>query len=56
VRQKSILLGLVEAMNFVDEHDGSRAVLPRALRVGHDLLDLFDPGQHRGEFNELRLG
>ncbi len=56
VRQKGILLRLVEAVNFVDEDDGARAVLPRPLGVGHDLLDLFDPGQHGGKFDELRLG
>jgi hypothetical protein len=43
MRKKRILLRFVEAMDFVDEHDGPRAVLLGALRVGHDLLDFFDP-------------
>ena len=56
VRKERVLLRLVEAMNLVDEDDGPRAVLLRPFGVGHDLLDLFNPGQHRGELNELRLG
>ena len=56
VRQKRVLLRLVEAMNFVDEDDGARAILARPLGIGHHLLDLFDPGQHGGEFDELRFG
>ena len=56
VRQERILLRLVEAVNLVDEDDGPRAVLPRAFGVGHDLLDFFDPGEHGGELDELRLG
>ena len=56
MRKERILLRLVEAMNLIDEHDRARPILPSALRIGHDLLDLFDPGQNRGEFNELRLG
>ena len=39
IGKKSVLLRFVEAMNFVNEDDGPRAVLARALGVGHDLLD-----------------
>ena len=56
VRQERILLGLVEAVNLVDENDGARSILSRPLRIGHDLLDFLDAGQHRGELDELRLG
>ena len=56
VGQKSVLLRLVEAMYFVHEDDGARAVLPRALRVGHDLLDFLDAGQHGREFDEVGVG
>src|ERR1700746_2529230 len=56
MREKRILLRLVEAMNLINEYDRARPILPRTLRIGHYLLDLFDSGQHRGEFNELRLG
>src|SRR5271166_319654 len=43
-------------MNLIDEDDGSRAVLAGTLGVGHDLLDLFDPGEHSGELDKLRFG
>ena len=56
MREKSVLLRLIEAVNFVDENDGSRAVLAGPLRVGHDLLDLFDSGQHSGKFQEVGFG
>jgi hypothetical protein len=56
MRQERILLRLIEAMNLVDEHDRPGPILPCPLRVSHDLLDLFDPGEHRREFNKLRLG
>ena len=55
VWQEGVLLSLVEAVNFVDEDDGTRAVLTRAFGIGHDLLDLFDSGEHGGKFNELRF-
>ena len=56
VGQKGILLSFVETVNLIDEDDGARAVLTGALGVGHDLLDLFNPGEHGGEFDKLRLG
>ncbi len=56
VRKKCVLLGLVEAMNFVDENHGASAVLPRSLGVGHDLLDFLDPGEHGAELDKLRAG
>ncbi len=43
-------------MHFVDEDDGAGAILPRALGIGHDLLDFLDPGEHRGELDEVRVG
>ena len=42
VREKRILLSFIEAVDFVDENDGARAVLAGALGVSHDLLDLLD--------------
>ena len=56
MRQEGVLLGFVEAMDFIDEHDRARAVLPGALGVGHDLLDFLDAGEHGGELDKLRLG
>src|SRR5271157_2882566 len=56
VWQEGVLLRLVEAMNFVDEDDGARAVLAGAVGVGHDLLDFLDAGEYRGKFDELGFG
>ena len=56
MRKEGILLGFVEAMNFVDEDDGARAILARAFGIRHDLLDFLDADQHRGKFDEVRLG
>ena len=55
MRKKCILLGLVETVNFVDEHNRPRAVLSCPLRVCHDCFDFLDPGQNRRELNELRF-
>jgi hypothetical protein len=54
--QEGILLGFVEAMNFIDEDDGPRAVLAGAVGIGHDLLDFLDPGHYGGELDEVSLG
>src|SRR5277367_3676474 len=54
--EKGILLRLVEAMNFIDENDGSGAVLASAVGVAHDLLDLLDPDHHGGKSDEIGLG
>jgi len=56
VRQERILLRLIEAVDFVDEHDRPRAILLRPLRVRHHLLDLFDPRQHCRKLDVVRLG
>ncbi len=46
---------LVEAVHFVDEHDGSSPGAPRVLGRGHHFLDFLDPGQHGAERNELGM-
>ena len=56
VRQEGVLLRFVEAVNFVDEDDGARAVLAGAVGVGHDLLDFLDAGEHGGKLDEVGLG
>src|SRR5262249_32599119 len=56
VGQKRVLLGAVEAVDFVHEENGPRAVGAGLFRVRHDLLDLLDPGEHGGKLDELRLG
>src|SRR6266851_4784275 len=55
IRQKRILLGLVEAVNLVDEQDGARPEPSRLLCLHHHLLDLFDPGEHSRKLDEARL-
>ncbi len=55
MRQKSILLRFVEAVNFVDKDDSARAILASAVGVAHDLLDFLDAGEHGGKLNEVRF-
>ena len=43
-------------MYFVHEDDGPRAILARPFRIGHNLLDFLNAGQHSGKFDELRVG
>ena len=55
VGKEGVLLRFVEAMNLIDEDDGARVpARRRAFRVGHNLLDLLDAGQHGGELDEGR--
>ena len=56
VRQEGILLRFVEAVNFVDEDDGARAVLAGAVGIAHHLLDFLDAGEHGGKLDEVGLG
>src|SRR5438067_6475924 len=53
VGKKGVLLGFVEAMNFIDKYDRSSAKVAGFGGVGHDLLDLFDSAQNGGEFDEI---
>ncbi len=56
VRQKSILLALVEAVDFVHKQNGAPpgiAVLPRAL---DRLADLLHAGGHRRDAFDIRVG
>ncbi len=56
-RQEGVLLGLVEAMNFVDEEDGAPAA-PAAvvLGFGHHRANLLDAREHGAEGHEPRPG
>ena len=56
VGQESVLLGFVEAVDFVDEEDGARAEGRGFFGVDHDLLDFFDAGEDGGEFDEAGAG
>ena len=56
VRQKRVLLRLVEAVDLVDEHDRARGRDgAAAARLGDDLAQLADAPQHRAERHEVRL-
>ena len=57
VRQERVLLGLVEAVDLVDEEDRALAAEREALRgLGDEAPDLLDAGEHGGERGEVRLG
>src|SRR5207245_1794044 len=56
VRKESILLGFVEAVNFIDEDDGAIAGFGFQFGSGHDFLDFLDAGQDRAERDEAGFG
>ena len=55
VRQEGVLLGLVEAVNLVDEQDRPRVQIGGFGRVGHHLLDLFNAAHDGRELDEAGL-
>ena len=56
-RQQRVLLGLVEAVDFVHEEDRALAELPAALlRLRDRLPDVGDAGQHRVDGDEVAAG
>src|SRR4030067_835900 len=57
VGQKSILLGLIEAVNLIDEQNSSLVIEFSVFSgPGYDLLDLFDHGSNRREEYKIRIG
>src|SRR5437763_12541947 len=56
MRQKCVLLGPVKTVDLINKQDGAGTVLAGLLSIRHDLLDLFDSGEHRRELDELRFG
>ena len=56
VGEEGVLLGLVEAVNLIDEEDGAGAEFRRFFGVDHDLLDLLDAGEDGGELDEAGAG
>ena len=57
VRQEGILLGLVEAVDLVDEQDRAAPVLlADAPRLLDDHAQFLDARQHRREGDEVRIG
>jgi len=53
VRQKGILLGLVETVNFINEDDGALGGVGFALGLGHDLFDFLDAAENSAEGDEF---
>src|SRR3546814_10966132 len=51
--RSGILLGLVEAVDFVHEQAGAAALPLRHLSGDHGVADVLDPAQHRGNGDEL---
>ena len=54
VRQKGVLLALVEAVHLVHEDDGALALAQRHLRPLHRLADVLHAAQHGADADELR--
>ena len=48
-------LGLIEAMDFVDEDNRAPPGPPGMFGCGHDVLDLFDSRQHGAEGDKLGM-
>ena len=55
VRQESVLLGLVEAVDLVDEYDRAAAGAPQPLGVRQNHLHVLDAAQDAAEGYELAL-
>ena len=56
VGEEGVLLGFVEAMDFVDEDDRAMAGAGFMLGGGHDFLDFLDAGENGAERNEFGAG
>ena len=56
VGQESILLRLIEAVDFVHEHNRADAEMPVAFRLLHHLPDFLDAAGDGGEVDEVALG
>ena len=56
VGEEGVLLGLVEAVDLVDEEDGAGAEFGGFFGVNHDLLDLLYAGEDGGELDEAGAG
>ena len=54
VREKGVLLGFVEAVNFVDEDDGAMAAARFLFGDGHDFLDFLNARENGAEGDKFR--
>ena len=55
VGKKRVLLGFVEAVDFVDENNGAVAGTRFVLRGGHHFLDFLDAREDGAEGNEVSM-
>src|SRR6267378_6404035 len=56
VREEGVLLGFVEAMDFVDEDDGAKAGAGFVLGFGHDFFYFFYAAGDSAEGDEFAFG
>ena len=56
VREKGVLLGFIEAVNFVHKNDGAMAGAGFLFGDGHDFFNFFDAGEDGTEGNEFGAG
>src|SRR5258707_10621167 len=56
VREEGVLLGFVEAVDFVDEDDGAEAGAGFFFGFGHDFFNFFDAAGDGAEGNEFGFG
>jgi hypothetical protein len=56
VREEGVLLGFVEAVDFVDEDDGAEAGAGFFLGFGHDFFDFLDATGDGAEGDEFGFG
>ena len=56
IGQEGVLLGLVETMYLIHEHQCAHTVNPALLSLLHDVLDLLDAAGDRAEIHEIGLG
>src|ERR1700758_703496 len=56
VREKGVLLGFVEAVDFIDEDDGAEATAGFSFGFGHDFFDFFYAAGDGAEGDEFGFG
>ena len=55
MRKKSVLLGFIETVNFVDEKNGASLKIPILAGALNDGFDIFFAGGHGGDFDEVGI-
>ncbi len=55
-RQEAVLLGAIEAVDFIDEQQSPLPRAPAASCFLECTLEIGDAGEHRGELDEVQSG